>query len=1329
MKKITICAIVWKSQIPLLLRAAKKLQWLELQLFASDQLQDDPAKLDAALQVALRADLLYCYRSTEGFWEYAQERLAQQQQKQKPPVVCISHDPAMWTLSTVGLATVSRCHDYFVYGGAENYCNMLRFMAATVLGLDVAFDAPKPLPWEGFYHPRAPVRHYDRIEDYLAWYEGQYLAQKRLAVPVVGVLISRAYWVGENLEVEDAVIAALETEGLRVLPVFSHSVKDDALGTRGSAAVVRDAFIDENGCVRIQALVKLQSFFLNMRRGDERGNTKNAKQGVALLQALNVPVFGPIAAQKKTRIEWEADNQGIGSSVAWSVAIPEFEGVIEPLVVAAARSYDESNPDADYEHRQALPERCQRLAQRVRQWVRLANTPVTQRKVAFVLHNNPCASVEATVGGGAHLDTLESVANILQRMKQAGYSVTPPADGKELIDTIMSRKAISEFRWTTVDEIVSKGGVLGRVSVSDYEQWWQHFPAKVQKRMVEAWGKPPGELINNIPPAMVYEDSILVTGVDYGNAVVCVQPKRGCAGPRCDGVVCKILHDPDVPPPHQYMATYRYLENTFNAHVVVHVGTHGNIEFLPGKGVGLGEDCLPDLAINTLPHLYIYNSDNPPEGTVAKRRSLAVLVDHMQTVMQQGGLYEGLEEIDRLLQEHEQAVISDKGRAHTIEHLLLEAIEKSNFKNDMKYVPGEPMADTLRKAHESLCRIRTTQIQDGMHIFGSLPQDQRRVEFINAVLRYDAGQHISIRKMFCHAMGLQLTDLLARSGEIFKAYGLSGGQLLERINDCCRAMIHAVLYEDGRDLHTAVKDILGKNLKDATTLEWLPVLQERIIELAGRLEQSKEIEALLQAFDVGYTPAGPSGLVIRGRDDVLPTGRNFYSLDPSVMPTKAAAIVGERLAKALVEKHMVEEDRMPENVAIYWQANDIMWSDGEGMGQIMSLLGVRPKWLSNGKVHGFEIIALAELGRPRIDVTIRCSGILRDNFPNCMELVDEAITAVAALDEPIEQNYVRKHALENLERERETGGTEVEQWRRATFRIFSAKPGTYAAGVNLAVYASAWKTEADLADIFVYWNGYAYGKDAFGSESQTQLINNLRTVDVTFNKVVSDEYDLFGCCGYFGNHGGMTAAARNISGKDVKGYYGDTREPEAVAVTDLADEIRRVVRTKLLNPKWIAGMKRHGYKGAGDISKRVGRVYGWEATTQEVDDWVFDDISKAFMLDAENRKFFQENNPWALEEIGRRLLEAESRGLWQADPEVLEQLKERYLEVEGWIEENMGDVTGDFQGGSIDIMAAEDVSGWESLMQDVKQKMDVARSDCQCGACGGAQHAKHAAVE
>lgn len=471
-------------------------------------------------------------------------------------------------------------------------------------------------------------------------------------------------------------------------------------------------------------------------------------------------------------------------------------------------------------------------------------------------------------------------------------------------------------------------------------------------------------------------------------------------------------------------------------------------------------------------------------------------------------------------------------------------------------------------------------------------------------------------------------------------------------------------------------------------------IKEKILDLKKRIDDSKEVESLLRAFDGTYIEPGPSGLITRGRDDVLPTGRNFYSLDPNRLPSLVAYEIGKKLAQKIIEKHLDEEGRYPENVAIYWMCNDIMWSDGEVMGQILSLLGVKPCWLPNGRINGFDIIPLSELGRPRIDVTIRASGILRDNFPMCIELIDEAIQAVASLNEPFEMNFIRKHTMMQIS---ENGG----DFRSSTLRIFCSMPGTYQAGTQLAVYASAWKEEKDLAEVFLYWNGYAYGKGIWGEKKHKHFANMLKTVDITYNKTATDEHDLFGCCCYFGTHGGMAAAVNHLSGKKVKNYYGDTRNPDSVEVRDLADEIRRVVRAKLLNPKWIEGLKRHGYKGAGDISKRIGRVYGWEATTGEVDDWIFDDIARTFLLNEENRKFFEEHNPWAMEEIARRLIEAKERGLWNPADDVEEKLKSLYLEIEGWIEERLGETKGDFQGGSIDIVTAEEVQFWKERMEEL----------------------------
>ncbi|ACX52739.1 Cobaltochelatase [Ammonifex degensii KC4] len=1284
--KRKIVAVVWHSHMTTFRRAARLLdsRKLELRVFSARYLSEGKEDLSEALSALEQADLVFFYRSAgEDIWSELEEKAKTLGSR---PVVWMAHDPAYWVLSTVSPEVVGRAYTYLVQGGPENFARLINYLAAETLGLDVPVEPPLILPWEGIYHPQAEG-YFARVEDYLAWYPHR-------DRPLVGLLFGRHQWVNGTLAIEDALIAALETRGLGVIPAFCYSLKDTSLGTRGSGEVVEEFFFHE-GRSRIVALVKLLSFFLSARaRTDDFLREEVAEAGVELLKRLGIPVFQPVVSFYKTLEEWEDDPQGLSQDISWTIALPEFEGVIEPVFLGAARR------EGELEIRRPVPERIERLADRVAAWVRLRQKPPSERKVAFILHNNPCASVEATVGGGANLDTLESVARILRRMREAGYEVEVPANGKELIETIMARKAISEFRWTTAAEIVKKGGALKLMPVEEYRQWFDTLSPKVKERMIEAWGEPPGEAKNGVPAAMVYEGKIIITGVQYGNAVVCVQPKRGCAGSRCDGQVCKILHDPDIPPPHQYLATYRYLERDFGADVIVHVGTHGNLEFLPGKGVGLSGDCFPDLAIGVLPHLYIYNSDNPPEGTIAKRRSYATLVDHLQTVMTQSGLYDELAELERYLEEYEKAKLADPARAHALEHLIKEEIRKAHLETQIPLPEGHENFDqVVEKAHAVLSLLRNSQIQDGQHIFGELPQGERRLEFLYAILRFDAGEEVSLRKAVARLMGLELGELLKQPEKFSLQHGRSYGALLEEVESKARAFLSLLLKGREVTLEQA-QEILGDKLLAPAYLEELNACLPRVLDLAERLEASREMEALLAGFDAKYIPAGPSGLITRGRDDVLPTGRNFYSLDPHRVPTKAAWEVGKRLAEKLLFKHLNEEGRYPESVAFYWMCNDIMWADGEGLAQMLYLLGVKPKWLPNGRVAGIEIIPLKDLGRPRIDLTVRVSGITRDNFPNCIDLLDEAVQAVAALPEPPEQNFVRKHALAQL-----GDKDNPEAWREATLRIFASKPGTYQAGVNLAVYASAWKDEKDLADIFIYWNGYAYGKGVFGKEAFKQLKENLQHVEVTYNKTVTDEYDLFGCCCYFGTHGGMTVAARVVSGRPVKTYYGDTREPENVEVRTLAEEIRRVVRTKLLNPKWIEGQKRHGYKGAGDISKRVGRVYGWEATTREVDDWIFDEIARTYVLDEENRRFFQEHNPWALEEIARRLLEAEGRGLWQADPEVLKGLREVYLEIEGWLEDRMGDIEGDFQGGAIDILTAEEVADWGAKMREIKAKL------------------------
>ena len=1308
-----IGAIIWGgSSLACLVEAAKAIKEIELIAFSMHQLKD-PEEKKRCINSLKKSNAVFLYLSNNEVWDQIKQDI--ERIGKKLPTICVSSDPLLFEISTVDVDIVRRCFQYLKFGGRQNFKNMLLFIGREVLGLNFSFKPPQELPWEGIINPRSIVdspRNSSQEKEVFIDSEEYCSKFVKPDRPTVGILFYRCYWVNQNMEIEKALIREFQNQGLNVIACFSESIGKTDFDSKPGYEVVKEYFFNSKGKPRIDAFINLQSSIILPRAGSYQ--QEGIEGGIDLLRRFDVPVFHPIVTYYKTEEEWREDKGGIGSSVGWSLALPEFQGVIEPIIIGAIeRSFDKES-QVILEKYKSIEDRIEKFILRVKKWIELKQTPVEKRKVAFILHNNPCASVEATVGCGAHLDTLESVARILQEMKRQGYRVNPPRDGKELITTIMERKAVSEFRWTTTDEIVKKRGVLSFIGKEEYLKWFDTFPEKVRESLCRAWGNPPGEEKDGVPAAMVYQDKILITGVDFGNAVVCVQPKRGCAGTRCDGRVCKILHDPEIPPPHQYLATYRYLENDFSANVVIHVGTHGNLEFLPGKSVGLSCECYPDIAIGNLPHLYIYNADNPAEGTIAKRRSYAALVDHMQTVMASSGLYEKLEELARLLGEYSQAKDSDKLRAHILKHMIIDKIKEARLDKEIRLEGNIPFEEMAKRTHEILTRLSSTLIPDGMHIFGENPKGDAKIEFINSIVKYDSGSGFSIRRILFNLLGEDLDFAIKNPSEISKIHKKTYSELIADLDSLSLEFIRRFLNDEKKEINIVAKEVLGERLKDIKAMDKLLHLKEKVQDISKRIDKSDEIGSLLHAESGRFIEPGPSGLITRGRPDVLPTGRNLYSLDPKKIPTPSAWKIGKNLANAVIEKFKQDTGRSPENLALVWFSSDIMWADGEEMAQIMYLIGVKPMWQANGRLNGFEIIPLKELGRPRIDVTIRLSGITRDCFPDCVDFLDEAIQAVASLDEPLEMNFVRKHTIEQV-KEHQGTRTPVRQWdkktwRDASLRMFSSKPGTYGSGVNLAIYASAWKEEKDLSDIFIYWNGYAYGKGAYGKKLHHHFIQQLKSVDVTFNKSVTDEYDLFGCCCYFSTQGGMSQAAKSISGKEIKNYYGDTRDPSHIKVTDLADEIRRVTRTKLLNPKWIEGMKRHGYKGASDISKRIGRIFGWEATTGEVDDWIFDDIAKTFVLDKEMRKFFEENNPWALEEIGRRLLEAHQRNLWNADPQVLEGLKNAYLEIESWLEEKMGDVQGDFQGGSVDILTSEDVAEWGAKMREVKEmfyKMEV----------------------
>jgi cobaltochelatase CobN len=999
--------------------------------------------------------------------------------------------------------------------------------------------------------------------------------------PKVGLFFPRSLKVKGDLALVDIMSVLLEGKGVGVKAVFAQKKEYGGPDCPGLAAGL--------------SLLRGVDLVINMDSAVLLESASRSENAPTLLEELGVPVVQTVYSSSRTEKEWRESPQGLSPSnqVYW-VAQPEFNGLIEPVVVAAKMevlpgmksmaSQDEWGP------RQPIPERVEFLIERVLAWLRLMSLPAEQRRVTFLLHNNPCHGVEASIGGGADLDTLESVARLMAALKGKGYRVEDaPKDGKALIERILARKAHSEFRWTSMEEIAQKSGVLDWVDEERYGRWRKGLSPRIQEKMTADWGPFPGK-------SMVWEGKLAVMGLEFGNVKVMPEPKRGCWGARCDGEVCKILHDPLIAPTHQCLATYQWAQE--NSDVIVSVGTHGYIEFLPGKSVGMSHDCFPEIVTGATPHLYLYTVKNPSEGILAKRRAYAEIVDHMIPPMKHYKAVDAIEELEGLLEEYGRALsLDEKERASILKGQIGRLAQSEKLED-----PSEEQAtaaERIKRLHEKIVLLKGSQHNVGLHVVG---------------------------------------------------------RVMSR--------------EEKRDFHGCVK-------------KHSPISEE---ELSRKLDGvSGEMDALLSAMDGRYVSPGPAGLVTRGKVDVLPTGRNFYGIDPHAVPTRAAWEVGVKLAEALLAQHRKKGDRYPENVGMVLWSLDCFRADGEQVSQILHLLGTRPVWSASGRVEGVEAVPLRELGRPRIDVTVRTSEIVRDTLPNIIDLIDGAVEKAAAQEESDKDNFVRKHVRAGVE----AGETAL----GASRRLFCAQPGAYGCGVKLMVAASAWKTQTDLAEVYVDRGGYAYGRGTFGEKAQEGFARRLSTVQAVFHKLETDESDPLGCC-YYDFQGGMVSAAKVLSGESPQVLWGDTRDPGHPQVRDMKDEIERVVRTKVLNPEWIEGMKRHGYKGASEMAHKVSAAYGWDATSDVVQDWIFDDITRTYVLDDAMRDFFRENNLWALEEMSRRLLEAEQRGVWKADPEILKNLREKYLEVEGWMEDAAGDVPGERQGNSVDILTRDAVEEW-----------------------------------
>ncbi len=1116
------------------------------------------------------------------------------------PVVAVGGegvDAELTAASTVPAGVVTDAGAYLREGGIDNLRELVAFLSDTVLLTGHGFAPPASLPAHGVRGDRAhdPAR------------------------PTVGVVYYRAHELSGNTAFVDVLCDAIQTAGANARPVYAGSLRPD---TGGALPVVDELLAGQVDALVVTVLAS---------GGSNAADTEGWDAGA--LTALDVPVLQALCVTS-SRADWAASNAGLAPiDAAMQVAIPEFDG----RLITTPFSFKETTDEGLHRY-VADPERAARVAGIAVAHARLRHVPNADKKLALVLSSYP--TKHSRVGNAVGLDTPASAVRLLQAMRAAGYDVGQfPEDGDELVHTLIAAGG-HDVEWLTEEQLQA---AVARVPLADYMRWFSSLPQSLQDGMLEHWGPPPGGLY-------VDGDEIVLAALQYGNVVLMIQPPRGFG----ENPIA-IYHDPDLPPSHHYLAAYRWLAQDFGAHAVVHLGKHGTLEWLPGKGLGLSAECAPDAVLGDLPLFYPFIVNDPGEGTQAKRRGHATVVDHLVPPMARAESYDEMAQLEQLLDEYAQVQAMDPAKLPTIRGQIWDLITQAQLHHDLhvsETPSDEEFDDFLLHVDGYLCEVKDVLIRDGLHVLGLPPAGEAQVDLILGVLRAQqtwAGNADALPGLR-RALGA--------------AYGLieDDRRQADQLEDMARRLVQSVDVKgwDTSSVPAIVRDVLDRD--DLPDVE--AVLRFACEEVVPRLARTTdEIDNLLHGLSGGFVPAGPSGSPTRGLVGVLPTGRNFYSVDPKAIPSRNAWEVGKALGDSLLSRYLADHGEYPASVGLVVWGTSAMRTSGDDIAEALWLLGVRPVWdPASRRVTDLEIVPLEELGRPRVDVTLRISGFFRDAFPHVVTMLDDAVRLVAGLDEPPEDNLLKAHVDADV-----AAGADL---RRATARVFGSKPGAYGAGLLPLIDSRDWKTDADLAEVYAVWGGYAYGTGLDGTEARGDMERVYRRVRVAAKNQDTREHDIVDSDDYFQYHGGMVAAVRALTGSSPEAYVGDSAVPDTVKTRTLQEETHRVFRARVVNPKWIAAMQRHGYKGAFEMAATVDYLFGYDATAGVVDDWMYEKLAQSYVFDETNRAFMQKSNPWALRGMAERLLEAADRGLW-AEPsaETLDGLKRTYLELEGDLEE------------------------------------------------------------
>ncbi|KUH84030.1 cobaltochelatase subunit CobN [Mycobacterium sp. IS-1556] len=1124
------------------------------------------------------------------------------------PTVVVSGEQApdaeLMGHSTTPAGVALQSHVYLAQGGVSNLRNLHAFLCDTLLMTGFGFHPPEATPNWG-------VTHRDGGSD-----DG----------PTVAVLYYRAQHLAGNTAYVDALCGAIEEAGGRALPVFCASLRTadaELLKLLGTADALITTVLAAGGATPASV---------------SAGGSDDSWD-VAHLAALDVPILQGLCLTS-SRSDWAINDDGLSPlDVASQVAVPEFDGRIITVPFSFKEIDDEGlisyMPD---------PERCARVAGLAVRHARLRAIPAADKRIAVVFSAYP--TKHARIGNAVGLDTPASAVRLLRAMREHGYRIDD-ADGAGDVGTIIASGDGDALIHALIErggqdpDWLSQGQLEGnpiRVSAKDYRDWFATLPAQLADAIVEHWGPPPGELF--VDRSADPDGEIVIAALQAGNVVLMVQPPRGFG----ENPVA-IYHDPDLPPSHHYLAAYHWIDTTFGADAIVHLGKHGNLEWLPGKTLGMSAACGSDAALGNLPLIYPFLVNDPGEGTQAKRRAHATLVDHLIPPMARAETYGDIARLEQLLDEHANVSALDPGKLPAIRQQIWTLMRAAKMDHDLglqERPEEDSFDDMLLHVDGWLCEIKDVQIRDGLHILGQAPGGEEELDLVLAILR--------ARQLFGGEQtvpGLRQALGLAEDGNDERT-------AVDAAEAHARELV-AALQDSG--WNADVVDTLTDNADVAAVLRFAAT--EVVPRLAGTAE---EIVHILRALDGRFIASGPSGSPLRGLVNVLPTGRNFYSVDPKAVPSRLAWETGVAMADSLLERYRNDYGDWPRSVGLSVWGTSAMRTAGDDIAEVLALLGVRPVWdEASRRVVDLEPIALADLGRPRIDVTVRISGFFRDAFPHVVTMLDDAVSLVANLDEPDADNFVRAHAQADL--------AEHGDQRRSTTRIFGSKPGTYGAGLLQLIDSRNWRDDADLAEVYTAWGGFAYGRGLNGAAASDDMSRQYRRIAVAAKNTDTREHDIADSDDYFQYHGGMVATVRALTGKSPAAYIGDNTRPDAVRTRTLSEETTRVFRARVVNPRWINAMRRHGYKGAFEMAATVDYLFGYDATAGVMADWMYERLSAEYVLDDENRKFMAESNPWALHGMAERLLEAADRGMWAApEKATLDGLRQVLLEAEGDLE-------------------------------------------------------------